>query len=130
MASKWAMPCVETARRLGALLPDRQVLARLGGDEFICSTILQPGSEAAIERLALAINDALAVPISSGNIRAEVTASNGIAIPVNDPRADRAQRMQDVRHRADLAMYQAKKSGTEPLRLVRTGHGAGTAPAQ
>ena len=45
---------VETARRLGALLPNRQVLAQLGGDELICSTILQPGSEAAIKRLALA----------------------------------------------------------------------------
>lgn len=102
---------VETARRLEALLPDRAVLARLGGDEFICSTIFEPGSEAAIERLAVQINDALAIPIDSGSIRAEVTASIGIAIAVCDPRADMAQRVQDVRHRADLAMYQAKKYG-------------------
>lgn len=102
---------VETARRLEALLPDRAVLARLGGDEFICSTIFEPGSEAAIERLAVQINDALAIPIDSGSIRAEVTASIGIAIAASGPGEDMARRVQDVRHRADLAMYQAKKYG-------------------
>ena len=102
---------VETARRLRVLLPDRAVLARLGGDEFICSTIFEPGSEAAIERLAVQINQALAIPISSGSIRAEVTASIGIAIAASGPGEDMARRVQDVRHRADLAMYQAKKYG-------------------
>ncbi|MEI6643622.1 MAG: EAL domain-containing protein [Novosphingobium sp.] len=102
---------IETARRLEALLPERALVARLGGDEFICCAVYAPGSEAKIELLALRINEALAVPIVTGGLRAEVTASIGVAIGARGSvhKADHVAR--ELLHRADLAMYQAKRRG-------------------
>ena len=102
---------VETARRLEALLPARAVVARLGGDEFICGVTYAPGSETAIERLALRINEALAEPVVAGTARAEVTASIGIALGARGSMHSAALVAQDLLHRADLAMYQAKRRG-------------------
>jgi diguanylate cyclase (GGDEF)-like protein len=102
---------VETARRLEALLPARAVVARLGGDEFICGVTYAPGSETAIERLALRINEALAEPVVAGTARAEVTASIGIALGARGSMHSAAHVAQDLLHRADLAMYQAKRRG-------------------
>jgi diguanylate cyclase (GGDEF)-like protein len=102
---------VETARRIEAQMPARSIVARLGGDEFICVTIFAPGDESAIERLAVRINDALAEPIFSEGLRAEVTASIGIAVGSRGAVHSAAYVAQDLLHRADLAMYQAKRRG-------------------
>lgn len=102
---------IETVRRIKALLPERSLVARLGGDEFICGAIFDFGSEAAVDRLALQINEALARPIESNGLRADVTASIGIAIGSRNTGQDTAQLAKDLLHQADLAMYQAKKSG-------------------
>ncbi|GEO01364.1 hypothetical protein NSE01_31960 [Novosphingobium sediminis] len=102
---------VETARRIEALMPPRAIVARLGGDEFICAAIFATGSESAIERLAVRINNGLAEPIVSGGLRAEVTASIGIAQGAGGAVHSSAQVAQDLLHRADLAMYQAKRRG-------------------
>ena len=102
---------VETARRIKELLPDHALVARLGGDEFICSAVFAPGSEAAIEHLAVRMNEALARPVVSLGVRAEVTASIGIAIGTGAEVNEAASLAQDLLHRADLAMYQAKRSG-------------------
>ena len=102
---------VETARRIRELLPDCALVARLGGDEFICGAVFAPGSEAAIERLAGHINEALARPMISANIRSEVTASIGIAVGSRSEVHVGGRLAKDLLHRADLAMYQAKKSG-------------------
>ena len=102
---------IETAQRLVALLPPHAVVARLGGDEFIGAATFPPASEAAIERLAMQINEALAEPILSGGLRAEVTASIGIALGSRGAVHSAAQVAQELLHRADLAMYQAKRRG-------------------
>ncbi len=102
---------VETAKRIAGLLPERSVVARLGGDEFTCGTVFAPGSESAIERLAVRINDALANPVVCNGAHAKVTASIGIAICTPRCGPDGAPCAQDLLHRADLAMYHAKKSG-------------------
>lgn len=102
---------VETARRLTALLPPRALVARLGGDEFICAVVMPPCSEVAIGQLALSINEALAAPIDIGALRAEVTASIGIALGSRSAVHSAAHVAQDLLHRADLAMYQAKRRG-------------------
>ena len=57
------------------------------------------------------INDALAEPIFSGALRAEVTASIGIAVGSRGAVHSAAHVAQDLLHRADLAMYQAKRRG-------------------
>jgi diguanylate cyclase (GGDEF)-like protein len=102
---------VETARRIEALLPERSLIARLGGDEFICSAVFAPGSGVAMENLAARLNEALARPIFSEGAVAEVTASIGIATAVRSALREPKQLAQELRHHADLAMYQAKKSG-------------------
>ncbi len=102
---------IETARRIEALMPARSVVARLGGDEFICAAVFAPCSENAIERLAVRINTSLAEPIISGGLRAEVTASIGVSIAASGAGHTPAHIAQDLLHRADLAMYQAKRRG-------------------
>ena len=102
---------VETARRIEGLMPSRGVVARLGGDEFICAAIFAPGSENAIERLAVRINDGLAEPIVCGGLRAQVTASIGVSQCLGGAGQNPVQAAQDLLHRADLAMYQAKRRG-------------------
>lgn len=102
---------VETARRIEGLMPSRGVVARLGGDEFICAAIFAPGSENAVERLAVRINDGLAEPILCGGLRAEVTASIGVSLGFGSAGQTPVQVAQDLLHRADLAMYQAKRRG-------------------
>ena len=57
------------------------------------------------------INEALAEPILSGGLRAEVTASIGIALGSRGAVHSAAQVAQELLHRADLAMYQAKRRG-------------------
>ncbi|MBX9886144.1 MAG: EAL domain-containing protein [Novosphingobium sp.] len=102
---------VETARRIERIMPPRALVARLGGDEFICAAIFAPGRESAIEQLAVRINDALGEPILSGSLRAQVTASIGIAAGARGGVHSSAHLAQDLLHRADLAMYQAKRRG-------------------
>ena len=89
----------------------RSIVARLGGDEFICAAIFAPGSENAVERLAVRINDGLAEPILCGGLRAEVTASIGVSLGFGSAGQTPVQVAQDLLHRADLAMYQAKRRG-------------------
>jgi diguanylate cyclase (GGDEF)-like protein len=102
---------IETARRIEALMPAHAVVARLGGDEFICAAMFTPGSQTAVEHLAVRINGALAEPIFSGGLRAEVTASIGIALGSRGVVHSAAHVAQELLHRADLAMYQAKRRG-------------------
>ena len=102
---------IETAQRIQSLMPERSLMARLGGDEFICALVFAPASEAAVERLAVQLNDALARPIECKGVRAEVTASIGIASGAKGVVNPAGQLAQDLLHRSDVAMYQAKRRG-------------------
>lgn len=104
---------VETAKRLRALLPEASVLARLGGDEFVCAAAFAPGHVAAIEGLAARFNEAIALPIAWNGTTIETTCSIGIArgeVLADVAPGELSRRLQ---HRADLAMYQAKKAGRD-----------------
>ncbi len=102
---------IETARRLRAAMPEGALIARLGGDEFICAAIFEADQAGAVDALCTKLNEAVAEPIEHRGTRITVTASIGIADepPVHDMQP--AQLAADLLHRADLAMYQAKKSG-------------------
>jgi diguanylate cyclase (GGDEF)-like protein len=102
---------VETARRLRAAMPEGALIARLGGDEFICAAIFESDQAGAVDALCTKLNEAVAEPIEHRGTRITVTASIGIADepPVHDLQP--AQLAADLLHRADLAMYQAKKAG-------------------
>jgi diguanylate cyclase (GGDEF)-like protein len=94
-----------TADRLRSHLRQDDVPARLGGDEFAVLLPDVTGPEEATA-VAAAIVDALAVPMSVAQRRLVVNASIGIAL--SEPGGRDAALLL---HRADLAMYQAKRNG-------------------
>lgn len=102
---------LEAARRVRAVLPERSVMARLGGDEFACAAIYDPDHAEAIDRLVLRINEAVARPVQVDGVSIEITASVGLAATTMADNSEPAVLADTLLHRADLAMYQAKKSG-------------------
>jgi diguanylate cyclase (GGDEF)-like protein len=96
---------VELAKRLKGELRMEDTVARLGGDEF---AIIQTGLSNADESAALArrILRAVHKPFRIDGADYEVGISIGIATcPANGRRAD------DLMKKADVALYQAKRSG-------------------
>jgi diguanylate cyclase (GGDEF)-like protein len=93
--------------RLADVLRDGDTLARLGGDEF--AVILHPGDEAAASAAGLRLRAALERSFAVGGIRVHIDASIGIAMF-----PDHAREGIGLLQRADVAMYEAKRT--------RTGH--------
>jgi diguanylate cyclase (GGDEF)-like protein len=87
------------------------VVSRVGGDEF---TILVPALSGPATATAIAerIRSALARPIDVAGHRLSLRASVGIAMFPEDGRE-----LRDLSHRADLALYDAKRSGRSQCRL-------------
>ncbi|QXZ10905.1 EAL domain-containing protein [Comamonas sp. Y33R10-2] len=93
-----------TAARLRQVLRNSDIVGRLSGDEFVA---VLPDCDAAyvaiiIERL----QELMAQSVSFQDSAVAVTASIGIAMFPEDGRE-----METLMHRADMAMYQAKKTG-------------------
>jgi len=99
---------VEIARRIRERLPDDGVVARIGGDEFVCAFTHDHGHREQAEQVAEDLIVAASKPIGEGKVRVEATVSIGIAGP--DSVADTPD-SETLVHRADIAMYQAKKRG-------------------
>jgi diguanylate cyclase (GGDEF)-like protein len=104
---------VETARRARAILPAEGALARLGGDEFAAVIPLPREIDCTnhIGRLAERIVEAIALPTRFGEHTLTVTASAGGACDTAIAMALPAEAGRTLMHRADVAMYQAKKTG-------------------
>lgn len=106
---------VATAQRLKGALRESDSVARIGGDEFV--VILEGlALNGSLEEEARAIGEkifaALAAPLDLANSPQRISASLGIAIfPDHTPSMDR------LIHIADLAMYEAKRSGENQYRL-------------
>lgn len=106
---------VATAQRLKGALRESDSVARIGGDEFV--VILEGlALNCSLEEEAQAIGEkifaALAAPLDLANSPQRISASLGIAIfPDHTPSMDR------LIHIADLAMYEAKRSGENQYRL-------------
>jgi diguanylate cyclase (GGDEF)-like protein len=97
---------VAVGERLSEVLRPGDTLARVSGDEFVvlCDDLVGPDhAKVIVARLDAALDRPLAV---SGNIL-DVSASVGIAFTGHGDEAP-----EDILHTADMAMYQAKRSGS------------------
>lgn len=99
-----AVLCV-VAHRLEASVRDTDMVCRLGGDEFV--VLLQaPEDFAQVEAVCQRIVASLGEPMDVSNVAIRVTASlGGCFYP------DQAADKRELLLRADMAMYQVKKSG-------------------
>lgn len=105
----------EIAHRLHACTRKEDIVSRLGGDEFI---IVLPRIESSQDPITVAqhILDALEVPISSGALRLNVSASIGISLF-----PEHGNELEPLIRYADLAMYSAKKMGRNHYTLYSPG---------
>jgi diguanylate cyclase (GGDEF)-like protein/PAS domain S-box-containing protein len=98
------------ARRLSADVRGEDVVARLGGDEF--ALLLADADGARLREVADRLLAALRAPVSVGARTITVTASIGGALGVAGCTAE------ELLHRADTAMYAAKRTGKDSCALL------------
>jgi diguanylate cyclase (GGDEF)-like protein len=107
---------LETAARFTDLLPHDALLARLGGDEFAFAVSYAAPDHAHIETLTDRLVAAAARPIAAAEQELEISASIGIASTRGGEWTDGGGSTgEQLMHRADIAMYQAKKQGRNRL---------------
>ena len=95
----------QLASRLDALMASGDAAGRLGGDEFALA-LAGPLDEATVHDRATRVAAALAAPLRGEVAGVVVNASIGIAMYPDDG-AD----VDDLRRRADVALYAAKRAG-------------------
>ena len=105
------MVLTELARRIRGLLPTDGIAARIGGDEFICALSYPPNQPDRVDLFAEQLVDAVSAPIEAHDLHVEATVSIGIAGSRDEEGAPLAGGSETLIHRADIAMYNAKKSG-------------------
>jgi len=94
---------IEIGRRLERIVGANETVARLGGDEFAVRFTVPTVAEA--EGVAQRICSAFDSPFVLGEVSVEVDASAGIALF-----PEHADDAEELMRRADVAMYDAKKS--------------------
>jgi diguanylate cyclase (GGDEF)-like protein len=99
-----------TAERIASMLPVDGLVARLGGDEFACSVAYDEGSPDRIDQLVTRLIDLVSRPVDCDGMSLDVTVSVGIATTAANGKAPRPD-ADTLMHRADIAMYHAKKMG-------------------
>lgn len=104
----------ETAETLQKTLPTGGKLARLGGDEFACVVTFAKDSPDTIDQIASALITAVSKPVKIDGYPVEITISVGIATNMDQPAEDTVLLDGEaMMHRADIAMYHAKKQGKD-----------------
>jgi diguanylate cyclase (GGDEF)-like protein len=104
------------ARRMNGVLPAGSVLARIGGDEFVGAVMHDKGRHDFVEEVALRLVEAIAEPIYQDGAKLDATVSLGIASTDQGAISSGKAQRQDAHaliHRADIAMYHAKKTGRD-----------------
>lgn len=102
----------KTAIRIRSLIPRGGLLARLGGDEFACAVPFDPRSPERIDQIAIRLIETVSQPIHVAGYTSEVTMSLGISSSGGVRKScDDDCDAQVLLHKADIAMYHAKKQG-------------------
>ena len=96
---------IEVGRRLEASLRPGDAVARLGGDEFALVLTGVPDGEAALA-VALRLVQAIETPFEVEGLQLDIGASVGLAMA-----PQHGDDLLTLLQRADVAMYQAKRSG-------------------
>ena len=102
---------VTLAERLRDAFPPGAIIARIGGDEFVCSIALEAGAEERIEQIAQGVTKALSTPVEHAKLVLDPAASMGIASSSKCVSRNSTIDAETLMHRADIAMYHAKKNG-------------------
>lgn len=103
----------EVASRMQRALRPDDVLARIGGDEFVGVLGLHATGRDAVEQLAARFTHAFAAPMILGGRAVQLRASVGV---VTASAAD--EDATAFLARADAAMYEAKRSGKNQVRVA------------
>ena len=101
----------ETSRRIEAQLPKDGTVARLGGDEFVCAFPYHPASVDQVELIATHVIEQVALPVTVAMKPIDITVSVGISHSGQAEKAAVDEAAHELMHKADIAMYRAKKKG-------------------
>lgn len=96
------------AQRVRDMLPAEGVLARIGGDEFVCALPYDKSNRDGIDAFAAGMIEKVSKPVENNKLYVEATVSIGIA---ESGLSDEPESAETLIHRADIAMYHAKKRG-------------------
>lgn len=102
---------VELCRRFSRVLPKDARLARLGGDEFAFVVAYDPGKQERIDDLVIRLFEAASLPFTLERVTIEATICAGIASDEPLSGEEGTLSAETLMHRADMAMYEAKKQG-------------------
>jgi len=103
---------VQFAERVRDVLPKSARFARLGGDEFAFVTPYDPARRERIDDLVIRLYEGLALPVELATVTLEITMSIGVTSDHCPDGLDPLEASGDtLLHRADIAMFQAKKQG-------------------
>jgi diguanylate cyclase (GGDEF)-like protein/PAS domain S-box-containing protein len=108
---------ISAATRLNKILRSSDTVARIGGDEFVVvleDLIRDKSLQEEAQSLCEKILTVLSPPVAIGNDQCYIGTSLGVAVF-----PDHASNMDTLIHIADLAMYEAKRSGNNQYRLGR-----------
>lgn len=97
-------------QRAKAALRDEDMLGRIGGEEFVC--ILQRSSAQAAEIVAERVRKAVETGTAGEDGLPPATISIGVAVFGGEPDVE------ELLHRADQALYAAKREGRNRLRMA------------
>ncbi|WP_346033430.1 putative bifunctional diguanylate cyclase/phosphodiesterase [Erythrobacter westpacificensis] len=99
------------AGRIAECLPEEGILARIGGDEFACAVPYDYNMREDVDDLVAIIIRAVSAPVESNRMTVEATVSIGLAQTAADNKQNPVVDAEALIHRADIAMYHAKKRG-------------------
>lgn len=103
---------IEFADRIYGKLPKSALIARLGGDEFAYVVPFDPDQPERVDEQVARLIETMSTPFDVDGLSIRVSMSIGISTDHDelgfDPLTSNAETLM---HRADIAMYQAKKQG-------------------